>query len=253
MQGLFQSFFSSHLLLRQNPPPIQLNSTLRNRLGMADNAPETLPNPFEDQNTLIADQNDASPLLASLTETIADQSDMRRPNFPMCFPIVYHNISQEIQPRYQSLVRFSLFACRSFGLVLFLTLVAQVFSDQIDSVYIFRWRELILSVFIFILCWSALAYGQYFPLYVCARDEKRNIGLIPFQFFTIFVMIFMFLGIPGTGMIGVWYTILSFQRGAVVNRLFAVTITALHVVNIIMQIALLILFGQLAKLPQRRE
>lgn len=218
-----------------------------------EEAEATLPNPFESGDVLLPDIADDSALLASLSEAITESEQPKHPNFPACFPIVYHSIAQEIPPRYASVVSFCLFGLRSFGFTLILTIIAQLFSDRIDSIYIFQWRELILSVFIFIVCWSALAYGQYFPVYVCARDEARSTSLVPFQFFTIFVMLFMLLGIPGTGMIGIWYTIIAFQAGQQINRVFAVAITITHIVNIIVQVVLVILFAQFSRLPRRHR
>lgn len=222
-------------------------------LSTAGLAPEStqsaLPNPFEAPQKL-SDFNEAHPLIESISEAIAKGEPAKEPNFPSFFPVVYHNLN-EIPKRYTGVLSLCLFGCKSFFWVLLTTVFAQIFSNRINSVLIFRWREMILSVFMLIICPLALLYAQYYPLYVSIRDEKMKHSLVPFQFFTIFVMVFMGLGLPGSGMIGLWYTIITFHEGAGVNQLFSTLITLWHLANVVIQIIIVVLISPFMSAPRR--
>lgn len=216
---------------------------MMDRPDLADR--HALPNPFKSASAEI------TPLIESISETISDGDPAKAPNFPPCMPIVYHSVGLEIPQKYSYIVRFALIGVKSFFWTALCSVIAQVFSDRIKSVYIFRWREIILSVFVLLICPIALLYGQYFPLYRSIRDERRDRSLIPFQMFTIFVMLFMLLGIPGTGVVGVGYTVVAFQCGDLVNKIFGVVLSVWHLVNVAIQVVLILLIGPFANLPRR--
>jgi hypothetical protein len=163
------------------------------------------------------------------------------PNFPSFFPLVYHNINQEIPQKYSNLVRLSLAAAKSFFYSTFCTVLAQFFSDQIDSDLIFRWREMVLSTFVLLLCPLSLLYGQYWPLYRSIRDETIGRSLVPFQVVCVFVMAFVLAGVPGSGMIGVGYAIVAFRSGETVNKVAATVLTFWQFANTILQLIVLFL------------
>lgn len=209
---------------------------------------QALPNPFESNSAM---STEVDPIVESISESISEGPPAKPPNFPAIMPIVYHSVGLEIPQKYSYIVRFAYIGVKSFFWCLLLSVIAEVFSDKIRSVYIYRWRELILSAFILLICPIGLLYGQYFPLYCSIRDEKRSRALVPFQMFTIFVMVFMLLGIPGTGIVGIGYTVVAFQCGTIVNKIFGVICSLWHLVNVVMQAVLLVLIGPFANLPRR--
>ncbi|OHT04957.1 hypothetical protein TRFO_27465 [Tritrichomonas foetus] len=202
-----------------------------------------LPNPFDStpdyvqQNDSLFETNNISESLP-ITDTTG-----KKPNFPSVFPIVYHSINLEIPQKYSFITRLCYNETSSFFLVTLLTLIAECFSGQIESSMIVMWREIVLSLFILIICPAALVYGQYYPLYCAIRDERPNPTLIPFQFFTIFIFFFILVGIPGTGIIGIGYLIVCYRCGQLINKIFATLITIWHFFNFVIQFMLLFLIS----------
>ena len=200
----------------------------------------SLPNPF-DNTPDFTNQNDRI-LLDNINESMPlTDTSSKKPNFPSFYPIVYHSIGLEIPQKYSFITRLCYNGMRSFTMALALSVIAEFFSGSIDSLMIVMWREIVLSLFIFFICPAALCYGQYYPLYCAIRDEKPNPTLTPFQFFTIFVFFFLLIGIPGTGIIGIGYLIVSFRCGSLVNKIFSIIITIWHLFNFIIQFMLLFL------------
>ncbi|KAK8870455.1 hypothetical protein M9Y10_008337 [Tritrichomonas musculus] len=203
-----------------------------------------LPNPFDSTPEYRTNEvpgildnqnfNDSMPV----SDTTA-----KKPNFPSIFPVVYHNIGLEIPQKYSFICRLCLYEARSFFFVLLFSFIAGCFSGSIDSYLIVKWREVVLSLFILIICPIALLYGQYYPLYCAIREERPNSSLVPFQFFTIFVFFFILIGIPGTGLIGIGYLIVCFRQGKLVNQIFSTLITIWHFLNFVIQFILLFLIS----------
>ncbi|KAK8896460.1 hypothetical protein M9Y10_014360 [Tritrichomonas musculus] len=224
----------------------------------------TLPNPFDsyldnrnNNSHLFNDRNDFSlPKIMNYKEYSNDDgsngfdvslsnSKRRSPNFPPFFPIVYHSIGLEIPNKYSFIIRMCYYCALSFSYVLIFSFFAQMFSDEIDSLLIIRWRELILSFFILLICPISLFYGQYFPLYYAIRDEKQNFSLIPFQFFTIFFFFFFFIGIPGSGTIGIWYFIICSRYGSVITKIISMIVTIWHFLNLMIEVIILFMIAPL--------
>lgn len=218
----------------------------------------TLPNPFDtfsdnrnNIHPMLSDRNCLSvPKIATFKDNsndyIGNDSDVylsnsrrKNPNFPPFFPMVYHSIGLEIPHKYSFIIRICYYCALSFSYVLMLTFFAELFSNHIDNLLIVRWRELILSFFILLVCPASLFYAQYFPLYHAIRDEKQNFSLIPFQFFTILFFFFIFLGIPGTGMIGICYFLICHKCGSIFTEILSFIITAWHFFNLVVEIIIL--------------
>ena len=223
----------------------------------------TLPNPFDaflDKNNgypAFSNHNSMTlPKIAAFKDTSNDYirsdsdiylSNSRRktPNFPPFLPMVYHSIGLEIPHKYSFIIRMCYYCALSFSYVLIFSFFAQLFSNQIDNLLIIRWRELILSFFILLVCPASLFYGQYFPLYHAIRDEKPNISLIPFQFFTILFFFFIFLGIPGSGSIGIWYFVICHQSGSIFTEILSFIITVWHFFNLVAEVIILFMIAPL--------
>lgn len=202
----------------------------------------SLPNPFDASSTLHTEAANVldNPLHDSMP--IPDTT-AKKANFPALFPVVYHSIGLEIPQKYSFICRMCFNETRSFLFVMIVSFFAECFSGQIDSYLIVKWREIVLSLFLLLICPAALVYGQYYPLYCAIRDEKPNSSLIPFQFFTIFVFFFILIGIPGTGLIGIGYMIVCYRCGQLVNQILATLITVWHFLNFVIQFILLFLIS----------
>jgi hypothetical protein len=212
---------------------------------------ETLPNPFE--ATPMADiAPDEDSLLAALSQEIAGEGATlrrRRPNFPSLCPVVYHNITQDIPARHSFPVRLSFFAARSVSVSLFVNFICSMLSGSIKSPTIECWREVVLSAFAVVVCPVALFHVQYFPLYFSVRDEQPNDSQILLQFFVIFCLFFLVIGVPGSGVIGAGYSIVAFRYGTFRNQFCSVVITLWHTVNVILEIIVLMMMNTLSRGP----
>jgi hypothetical protein len=220
-------------------------------LNLGAQQPETLPNPFEATPMADIAPNDDS-LLAALSQQIAADGSIlrrRRPNFPSLCPVVYHNITQEISARHSFPVHLSLFAARSVSVSLFVNFMCSMQSGSIKSSTIECWREVVLSAFAVLVCPIALFHVQYFPLYFSVRDEQPKGSLIPLQFFVIFCLFFLVVGVPGSGIIGAGYSIVAFRYGTFWNQLYSVVITLWHIVNVILEIIVLLTMNALSQGP----
>lgn len=201
-----------------------------------------LPNPFDTKLLTPPNLEDNAPIfMDSLVEQIQEGDGKRKPNFPSFCPLAYHNISQEIPQKYLFLIRITYITSVSFTCLLIFSFISQCFLSPIVSPTIIKWREVILSLFEAIMCPSSLFYGQYYPLYCSFRDQRSNKNLICFQIFTLVVFLFFTIGIPGTGIIGFGYAMLSFRGGEVSNRIVGVICTIWHIFHFFMEMIIFIL------------
>jgi hypothetical protein len=204
----------------------------------SENAP--LPNPFELSS--VHGIPDNPPILEALSQEISGPGfTAHRPNFPVCCPVVYHNIAKEIPQKYGPVIRISFVAARSFFWVLLATPMVQLFAHRIDSPLVPQWREMVMSVFLLLLLPAALLHSQYYPLYCALRDEYLRRGLVLLQFVVLFVHFFALIGVPGSGFVGVGYAIVAFRCGDAVTKALSVTVTVWHLVNLVLQIVVLAL------------
>ena len=92
-----------------------------------------------------------------------------------------------------------------------------------------------MSIIMLLACPILMFYCQYWPIYTAARDETSNHGIIISQNAVLIAMGIMLLGIPGTGMIGIGYTILCWNSGQLSNVIIACVFTGWHSMNIILE------------------
>ena len=194
-----------------------------------------LPNPFDSKIDPMV------PHESLIHEDTTCQQTNQKPNFPFFFPIIYHNIKNDIPQKYSNAVRFGYYGFCSFSLNLLISFLSQCFSGFIQSYLIVPWREIIMSLFTLLIAPLTLFYCQYYPIYISARDNERNTALVPIQFFVIFILFFLFIGVPGTGVIGIGYTIISFKYGGLVNKILSFVSTTWGFVNIVLQVKILFL------------
>lgn len=191
-----------------------------------------LPNPF---GTQIQPMIPSEGLLSGQSE----YSAKKEKNFPFFFPIIYHNITMEIPQNSSSSVRFCLFSFYSFTLYLVFNFMSNLFSGNINSYLIIRWREILLDSIILVLFPIVLFYCQYYPFYCSAKDNAKNPKLIHMQFVVIFCFFLFFVGIPGTGLIGLGYAFVAFRYGAFINKILSFVMTTWGIVNVAFQVKVL--------------
>jgi hypothetical protein len=190
----------------------------------------------------VHDIADDPPLLEALSQEISGPGfSAHRPNFPVCCPVVYHNIAKEIPQKYGPVIRISFVAARSFFWSLIATLIVQLFSHRIASPLVPRWREIVMSVFSVLVLPAALLHSQYYPLYCALRDEYLRRGLVLLQFVVIFVHFFALIGVPGSGFVGALYAIVAFRCGDTLTKALSVAVTVWHLVNLVLQVVVLAL------------
>ena len=196
---------------------------------------EALPNPFDpSQNSALVDGD----VLSGITREIDDGPKSEQPNFPSFFPLVYHNISREIQSSYSFAVRMCYFADCSFVWSLFFNFLCSFFTEKIRDHKTSIFQDCFLSLTHFIFTSSVLFYIQYYPLYKTFRAKKSLHNLILTQYFVVIIFFFMFAGFRGTGLIGIGYIIAASNFGSILNIVVGIVFTLWHLLNFILQFIL---------------
>lgn len=212
----------------------------------------TFSNPF-DSSVVVGGENLESSSLENISrESEKNQSeDSSIPNFPSFYPLFYHNIGFEIPPKRMFVVKLNFFTAISISLSLAFSFIGALFSflfNFCQGLTCFHpGKEIFLSIINCIVYTSLLFYNQYYPFYISMRDETSNNSLIIVQLFTIFIILVNFIGIPGTGSIGVIYLYASFESGTIVNQFFAFVLSFWHFANFLLEIVLFFLMRPLFK------
>jgi len=215
--------------------------------------PQALPNPFETVGLTEINPDCDALMSAFSSETRGFDSGLPRhsPNFPAIYPVVYHNIAQDIPARHSLSIRLSFFAARSFSLSLILNFICALFSSSIQSSTVERWREIILSGFLVLVGPVLIFRCQYFPLYFSVRDERPSSSLVPMQFFVIFCFLFVLMGVPGSGIAGIWYVVVALRFGTFSNKVLSILFAAWSFVNVITEVIVLLAVVSLSGAPIR--
>lgn len=205
---------------------------------MSENETISLPNPF------------AAAALAGLPPDSADLEGLERemstkqekqPNFPSIYPLFYHSISTEIPQNYHFVIKMAYLAARSFTFFCIFQFFGSFLTFSFENAEISPISNIVLSFSLLVVLPALLFYVQYYPLYCALRDDDcRAEKLIYVQIYVIFVQILIMIGIPDTGCIGIWWTIVAetFAPGFVV---FCGTVFCTwEVFNITLQILVLI-------------
>lgn len=188
-----------------------------------------LPNPFDMTST---DGHLLEGLERELEHTAPEEGD-RSPNFPVFYPLVYHNIRVEISPRLSGSVKLMYWLTLSFSMCLLTSFVASLFSGGMSSCDTsmngFSWgKELFMSLFHLLVFPAVMWFAQYWPYYKATKADDLYIAAETVQIFAIGIVGVFMLGIPGTGMVGFLYMVSAFKNGNALNRLFSLVITLWH-------------------------
>lgn len=212
----------------------------------------TFSNPFDSAINVSGEGLEPSSLENLSRESEKSQNENEsNPNFPSFYPLFYHNISFEIPPKRMFTVKLNFFTAISITLSLLFSFVGSLFSFLITTCKELTCfnvgKEIFLSFVNCVLGTTLLFYNQYYPFYVSMRNETSNNALIIVQVVVIFVLLINFIGIPGTGSIGIVYLYASFESGTVVNQFFGFVATLWHLVNLLLEIAVFFLMRPLFK------
>ena len=209
-------------------------------------------NPFDSSVVVGGEGLESSSLENISRESDKNQNDNNSiPNFPPFYPLFYHNIGFDIPPKRMFITKLNFFTALSITFSFLFSFVGALFSFLFDSCQgltcFHPGKEIFLSLTNCIIFISLLFYNQYYPFYISMRDETSNNSLIIVQLFTIFILLLNFIGIPGTGSIGVIYLYASFESGTVVNQFFGFVSSFWHFANLLLEIAIFFLMRPIFK------
>jgi hypothetical protein len=167
------------------------------------------------------------------------------PNCPPFYPIVHHNIAGEIPPNRILPVRVMFITAISFSFALIFSHFAAWFSGNFESdnhlTSFHMGKELFFSLFYIFLFVPLIFHVQYWPFYCANRDRREPVRVGVIQGFVIGVMFVFFLGLPGTGMVGLVYAFSAFNEGEPVNQALAGILTIWHACNLVVESMLFLL------------
>jgi hypothetical protein len=200
---------------------------------------QTLPNPFD------ASVPVDSYTLDGLERELSRPPVLLPPNCPPFYPLVHHDISGEIPAHRVLPVRVMFIAALSFSVALVFSFFTAWFAGSIESESRLNsfhvGKELFFSLFYVVLYVPLIFYVQYWPFYCANRDEKPCQHAQFIQLFVIIVMAIFFLGVPGTGMVGIVYVFSAFHDGEPVNQALSGIATIWHACNLVVECLLWLL------------
>jgi hypothetical protein len=205
-----------------------------------------LPNPFD----VSPSANDFS--LPSLEHGVDEPAAYfpKAPNFPPLCPVFRHDIAGDIPPNHSLIVRMMFLAAMSVALSLaFCVLVAFFSSSFATSPHIgsmHAGKEVFLALVHAAFGTPVIFHVQYLPFYRATRDGAQSRTAYTVQVFVVGAVTVFFIGVPGTGMVGIVYVVAAFRDGGVANQVLAGVATIWHAVNLVVEILILLL------LPRKR-
>jgi hypothetical protein len=204
-------------------------------------AEQRLPNPFD----VSACANDFSqPSLEHGVDEPAAHFP-RAPNFPPLCPVIRRDIGGDIPPDHSLLVRMMFFAATSVALsMVFCVLVAFFSASLATSPHIgslHAGKKGFLSLVHAAFGRPAIFYVQYVPFYRAARDGAQSRAALIVQIFVVAAVAVFFIGVPGTGMVGIIYVVAAFSDGQATNQILAGAATIWHAVNLVVEVFILLL------------
>ena len=205
---------------------------------MGENETISLPNPFAQatQSSLLAESTDLEGLERELRN---DQE--KEPNFPSFYPIVYHSISAEIPRNFAFIIKFAYFSACFFTLYCVFQFLVILFSFTIKTELFAPWRDIVLGLCTLLILPALLFYAQYYPFYCAVRDERtQKTHLVLVQTYVVFILILILIGFPGTGTVGIWWTIIVKDTGSWFFSLLGSILCIWNIISIIFQFYLLI-------------
>jgi hypothetical protein len=198
---------------------------------MEENLPSPLPNPFDVSQDWERELIEPS----VLAEPVAVRPELRAPNFPFFFPLIYHNIDAEIPSVQVKTVKLMFYGATSFAFNLFFCFLTSFFSANLQSepaLTSFHFsKEFVMSLFFFLVFSPLIFYVQYFPFYDSARGNSVSKSARIIQLFVMGIICVFLLGIPGTGMVGILYAVAAFRSDSSISRFLASIATVWHGVN----------------------
>jgi hypothetical protein len=142
-------------------------------------------------------------------------------------------------------------AALSFSLALVFSHCASWFSGGIASdgrlTSFHVAKELFFSLLYVFLFVPLIFYVQYWPFYCANRDGADFPSASIVQLFVIGVMAVFFLGVPGTGMVGLVYAFAAFSDGEAANQALAGILTVWHACDLVVESLLLFLIRTLPR------
>lgn len=209
---------------------------------MSDMEAGLLPNPFDTAKN-VSSVHDSTDLEGLVREFDSGQTGNEQPpNFPPFYPLVYHNIGQEIPQKYVYIVRINLITAYSFTASMIFNFLGSFFSTQMESPYFSSaFREIFLAFINLIILPISLFYVQYYPFYKAVRDEGQNRAIVPVQIMVIIIFGLLLIGFPGTGNAGIIYATEAFNYGGYGTKFFSVVMVIWHFVDFVGEIAVLLL------------
>jgi hypothetical protein len=202
---------------------------------------QPLPNPF-----------DMSPCAADFSLPSLDQGAdepaahfPRAPNFPPLCPVFHHDIGGDIPPNLSLLVRMMFLGALSVSLSLVFCVLVAFFSASIATSphigSLHAGKEVFLSLVHVAFGPPTVFFVQYVPFYRAARDGVHSHTAHTVQVFVVAAVAVFFIGVPGTGMVGVVYVVAAFRDGEAANQALAGIATIWHAVNLVVEVLILLL------------
>ena len=210
---------------------------------MTENETISLPNPFAQasQSLNLID----SPDLEGLEREMGNEQE-KPPNFPSFYPLVYHSISTEIPHNYSFVVKFAYSSAWFFTFYCIFQFIFTIFAAGVKHFRLSPARDIFLALAIVLILPVLLFYLQYYPFYCSLRDEQpQSKGLVAVQIYVIFILLIILIGIPGTGCIGIWWTIIMKKNRHWFLTILGVALCIWDALNIIAQICLLFMMKPL--------
>ena len=205
---------------------------------MTDIQNQLLPNPFDHVEEITATDDIRLTDMEKIKREIINENEetSNEPNFPFFYPIVYHNISNDIPPFYSKIVSMAYLVSISFTFSLIVQFLGTFFSKNIKNTS--YGSSIVASLVQIIILPILLFYLQYFPFYKSIKYQKRSSSTLKVQLFVIFIFLLEFIGIPSTGSIGIVYLFSRNEKTSIICSFFGYTLTFWHLVDLLCEIIL---------------